>query len=295
MLIGRAGVRYFYNRVGGYSLPGALLEGPEKFAAYVANNLETPVFELELFFHGVAIANGYTRDLFWWSDGLKSAAWRRMFESLLALMWPGWTIETTMAPERALDARFPGSADRLLRRETDRITAEDALARNVAECDDDRTWLCVRDEDGALRDAYLAGDPPLVELTAGPDVLDLLAAHRPTRTLEELWLSESRLQAGAFVDRARRQLWWWSTSSWLRGPASDLESAWPGWEVTPLPGGPRAQLALTDRGDAPLFREHCLHALREDFERAMRLQDSAAVREHFERLLQAPEWQPSPS
>ncbi len=321
VLIERDRVRYFYNRLGGHSLPGALLEGPDKFTSYVAGNHAASAFQLETFFHGVAIVNLETRDLFWWSDGLKSAAWWRMFQALLAAMWPGWRIETAMAPERALDARLPGAADRVLSAETDRTTADAALAENMArlskaqqdpqqwawvqevglaealrviEHEHERTWLCVLDEDGALRDDYLAGDPPLLELTAGPAVLDLLAAHRPRRTLEQLGLAESALQAGAYVDRARRRLWWWATSAWLRGPASDLAMSWPGWHVTPLPGGPRAQLALSDRSHAPLLRRHCLDELRADFERVIEHHDSKDVRQHFERLLQTADWQPSP-
>ena len=122
--------RCFYNRVGGYSLPGMLLEGPDRFVAYVAEQLETNDFEIDTFFGGVAIVDLDRRDLFWWCGGFSSAAWRRMFDALLARIWPRWHIHTTMLAEDVLAPRSP-RGQRLLTFERQSITAYEALSRNM--------------------------------------------------------------------------------------------------------------------------------------------------------------------
>lgn len=318
-------LRSYYNRVGGYSLPIQLLNGPASFIDYVrASTREINGPWIDTYFHGVAIVDVQRRSLFWWSDGLHDALWRRTFEAMLAEAWADWDIQTSMLPALDLAARLPELRESLLGMGPDDtvVTPEQAAeqhfelireveqepglrayaaevgfmkALEVIEWDHRHTWLRVRDHDGTLRDDYLVGYWPETTLRAGPELLDLIAT-RPRRTLEKLYLAESELQTCIYVDRIEQELHWWMTAPRIsRHPLWELEAMWPGWRCEPQAAGPRGQFELSGGLAIPLVREHCIENLRQHFEIFCEYHSNVApIRRMFDRLLLEPAWQPTP-
>lgn len=281
--------QFFYSRWGGLYLDLDLLQGPEYFHRHLSGLTHTSRPFFEAYLCGL-VEMDYNRHRlrYWGSQGFGSdSVSRRMYQSLLAGQWAGWTLEWLSAPAKTMAAPLPHthtidlSIQEIQTWQTQPwAEAQETLpdfATLVASEGEDAvrswfeldftTWVTLRTEDGLRDEVIASGWPAGHTFLLGSDLLQILKV-RPQRTLAQLEKTEKEIQACCLVDIPNRCFWWWQLKpQW--SPIWDIERAWAGWQSQWLNQGPRQQLEITGRDPQALLSTYCIDELETWFSRLL--------------------------
>ncbi len=268
IVIRKGQLRAYYSRWGALSLHRDLLVGTGPFVGWV-ESLETSVRPfLERWLCGLVIVDFDHHEIAYWADQFvgNNAVDQRIHRAVMAERWRGWRLRWLQEPSGWLQtllretlpkhefARPEPTLDDflarqeepwLLARESSKLDLDKEIAelgeltvRSWFEFDTHRSWVCVRDEHGSIRDAMLS-DPEGDLMRLGPPALEALDL-RPSTEGTTAAIFEEHQSWCYFIDTSAKTFRWWSASPpWRDHPAGALPLAWPGWSVHAMLDGPR--------------------------------------------------------
>ena len=272
----------------GSSLMDDLFWGPEyATGAFEAQVELDELEEIEGGDAGCALIDWDERRLIWDFADCDLPVQRQLYNRMLAVTWPEWTIEVAANDTDALLDYLGFSIDDSTDDDGDEPEYEDegeyedeeeeehedeenedtssefdgdlvyqpepigGPIKNIEEDLQPGNWLTIRDEDGTYRDYFGFPDELDEFLSFGETLIEhigpLPTLDSPPRELITL--------GGIVIDRREKILWRWEGPRYL-WEDDDLRQAWKGWLLKDLPGGWQAQLDTTGREAEDLAGGH---------------------------------------